>query len=58
MFYLFTSITFYVIDAIVFQLPDVWKLTPNLADRIHEYLFCEERIEKVKAVILNSKSIY
>jgi hypothetical protein len=47
-----------VIDAIIFQLPDVWKLTPNLADRIQEYLFCEERIEKVKAVILNSKSIY
>ncbi|SHG81897.1 hypothetical protein SAMN05444372_11075 [Flavobacterium micromati] len=47
-----------VIDAAIYQLPDIWKLTPNLANRIQEYLFCEERIEKVKTVILNSKSIY
>ncbi|WP_140487388.1 HipA family kinase [Flavobacterium sp. GSA192] len=47
-----------VIDSIILQLTDIWKLTPNLADRIHDYLFCEERIEKVKSVILNSKSIF
>lgn len=47
-----------VIDAVIFQLTDIWKLTPNLANRIQEYLFCEERIEKAKSVILNSKSIF
>lgn len=47
-----------LIDTVVFQLTDIWKLTPNLADRILEYLFCAERIEKVKSVILNSKSIF
>jgi len=47
-----------VIDTIIFQLTPIWKLTPNLADRIEEFLFCEERIEKVKAVIVNSKSIF
>lgn len=47
-----------VIDAIIYQLTDIWKLTPNLADRIQDYLSCENRIEKVKSVILNSKSIY
>lgn len=46
-----------VIDSIILQLNDIWKLTPNLADRMHEYLFCEERIEKVKSAIINSKSI-
>lgn len=46
-----------VINSIILQLNDIWKLTPNLADRMHEYLFCEERIEKVKSAIINSKSI-
>ena len=45
-----------VIDNIVSQLTDIWKLTPNLADRIQEYLFCEKRIEKVRTVIMGSKS--
>lgn len=45
-----------VIDDIISQLTDIWKLTPNLADRIQEYLFCEKRIEKVRTVLLSSKS--
>lgn len=47
-----------IVDDIIFQLSDIWKLTPNLADRIQDYLFCDERIEKVKSIILSSKSIF
>lgn len=45
-----------IIDDVVSQLENIWDLSPNLATRIHNYLHCEERIEKVKTTLLNTKT--
>lgn len=47
-----------IIDSVIGQLADIWKLMPNLAQRIQEYLHCEPRIVKVKETILATNNYF
>ena len=50
-----TSYQEIIID-IIEQLTPIWNLTPNLAQRIQEYLYNDARIERVKTTIMNTKT--
>jgi hypothetical protein len=44
------------INQVISQLEDIWKLTPDLAQKIQEYLSDEALIEKVRSTIISSKT--
>ena len=44
------------INEVILQLENVWKITPNLAQKIQEYLSDEALIEKVRSTIISSKT--
>lgn len=47
-----------IIADVMEQLSSIWNLTPNLTQRIQEYLYNEVRIEQVKTTIMNTKTPY
>ena len=47
-----------VIESVIEQLADIWKLSPNLSRRIQDYLHNEARIAQVNEIIKLTKSIF
>ncbi len=47
-----------IIADVMEQLSSIWNLTPNLTEKIQEYLHNEVRIEQVKTTIMNTKTPY
>lgn len=45
-----------IITAVIAQLEPIWNLTPNLDQRIQDYLYNDARIERVKTTIMNTKT--
>ena len=47
-----------VIESVIVQLADIWNLSPNLSQRIQDYLHCETRIKQVKDTIIATHSYF